>query len=191
MAILVSTGDGTTRSRKGEDMRKLLRVAVVFSIVVGLMAIGMAAFAGTQPETFTEHERDFTDTFTDSTFCINGSEEETVVSIVENGVFHATFWNDELSLFTGSLVGAFVADPVDPALPTYTGRYTVWFGDNQNQNVDNATATFRLNGSAADGSKVAFGFVHHVTADSIIFDDENHDLILDGVRSEFFNARCK
>lgn len=183
-------GDGTARSRRGEGMRKLLRVAVVFLIVVGVMAIGPAAFAGTQPETFTEHEWDFTDTFTDPMFCINGSEEETVVSIVENGVFHATFWNDELNHITGTFVGSFVADPVNPALPTYTGRHTIWFGGNQNQNVDNTTFTFRLNGSAADGSKVAFGAVHHVTAESIIF-DENDDLILDGVRSEFFKPRCK
>jgi hypothetical protein len=170
-------------------MRKLLRVAVVLSIVIGVMAIGPAAFAGTQPETFTEHEQDFTDTFTETAFCINGSEEEVVVSIVENGVYHATFWNDELNHITGTFVGTFVADPVDPALPTYTGRYTVWFGENQNQNVDNTTFTFRLNGSAADGSKVAFGAMHHVTAESIVAHDL--DLILDGVRSEFFNARCK
>jgi hypothetical protein len=170
-------------------MTKLLRVAVVLTIVLGVMAVGPAAFAGTPPETFTEHEQDFQDTFTD-VVCINGTDQEAVISIVENGVFHATFWNDELNHITGTFVGRFVADPVDPALPTYTGSYTVWFGGNQNQKADNTTFTFRANGSAPDGSKVAFGNVGHVTADSIVF-DENDELIVDGVRSEFFKGRCK
>jgi hypothetical protein len=83
---------------------------------------------------------------------------------VENGVVHARFWNDELSHFTGTFVGSFVADQVDPR--------------------------FRLNGTAADGSKVVLGTVHHFTAESIAL-GENHDLMLDGVRSELFRPRCK
>ncbi len=170
-------------------MRKLLRIAVVVVVLGGLMAAGPAAMAaGQRPETFTEHQDDYTDTFTDLA-CIGGVEQEAVISIVEDGVFHGTFFEDGRLHVTGTFVGQFIADPVDPALPTYTGRYTVWFGENQNKNVDNGTFTFHANGSAPDGSKVAFGVVHHITAGSIDWTDD--EPVLTDLRSEVDLHRCK
>jgi hypothetical protein len=170
-------------------MRTSFRVVVVVVIGLGLLAGGPAALAAGKPETFTEHEDNFTDTFTD-VVCINGTDQEAVISIVENGVFHGTFFDDGTLHVTGTFVGTFSADPVDPSLPTYTGRYTGWFGENQNSNIDNITFTFSARGSAPDGSKVNFGSVEHLTASSIEFVEGSDEPIVSGLRSEVEVFRC-
>lgn len=180
----------TGPAEKGEGMGKIFRTSVVLGVVCVLMAIGPAALAAGKPETFTEHERDFTDTFVD-VICIDGVEQDAEISIVESGVFHGTFGPDGTLHVTGTFVGRFVAEPLDASLPTYTGRYTVWFGENQNANVDNTTFTFAATGTGSDGSKVNFGGVDHLTAGSIAWDEDTGEPILSDLRSEVHAWRCK
>lgn len=170
-------------------MRTILRCAVVLGIVVGLLAAAPMAFAAAKPETFTERWRDLTEVFTD-VVCINGEFEEATISIVSNGVFHGTFFEDGRLHLTGTFVDRFVVDPVDPSLPTYTGKVTGWFGENQNSNVDNTTFTFKAVGTGSDGSRLNWHDSGHITAGSIQFDEETHEPILDDVRVEFFRSRC-
>ena len=170
-------------------MRKTCRLFVVLGVAIGILAAAPAAFAAGKPETVTEHWQ-ITDTFND-VICIGGVDQDAVISVVERGVFHGTFAQDGTYHDTGTFTGTFVADPVDPALPTYSGRYTGWFGDNNNANVDNSTFTFSATGSAPDGSKVNFGTTEHLTADSIVWPEDSDEPIVEGVRSEVHLFRCK
>ena len=47
----------------------------------------------------------------------------------------------------------------DPALPSYTGKFTVWGGFNQTRQTANGTFTFNVRGTGSDGSS----FSNHVT----------------------------
>ena len=169
-------------------MRKLLRVFVVVGMITGLLAIAPSAFAAGKPETFTEHERDFTDTFTD-VICLDGEDVLAEITIVEQGVFHITELGEELYHLTGTFTGTFVAVALGSDT-TYTGRYTTWFGENDNQNIENTTFTFRANGVGSDGTRVRFSQVGHITADEIEFPEEDGDPLVEGVRSEFFKGHC-
>src|SRR5918993_412074 len=56
--------------------------------------------------------------------------------------------------------GTFVAVPLeDPSLPSYTGKFTIWGGFNQNGKTVNGTFTFTAHGTGSDGST----FKNHAT----------------------------
>lgn len=171
-------------------MHIITRTVTIVAVLAALLGVAPPALAGNgqRPETITEHQEGFTDTFTD-VFCINGAPEEAEISIVEDGVFHGTFFQDGRYHVTGTFVGRFFANPTNPALPNYTGTYTVWFGENNNKNVDTSTFTFRANGSADDGSKAVFGHVEHLTAGVITWTDDGP--VLTDARSEVSHFRCK
>jgi hypothetical protein len=73
-------------------------------------------------------------------------------TIFEDGRVHATFIQ----------TGKFVAVPLeDPSLPSFTGRFTMWGGFNQNGKTVNGTFTFSLRGRGSDGSTVRINLVQH------------------------------
>src|SRR6266508_4082517 len=61
-------------------------------------------------------------------------------------------------------------------LPSYTGKFTVWGGFNQNGNTVNGTFTFNVRGSGSDGST----FKNHTT--------EHFNVRPDGTVNEFFHC---
>jgi len=69
---------------------------------------------------------------------------------LDNGTYHVN----------GTLTGTFtaVADGV-----TYTGRFTQWFGENENTMNSEGTVTFSVRGTSADGSRITFSEVFHYT----------------------------
>jgi len=84
-------------------------------------------------------------------------------------------WTRSPSTFTQT--GTFSAVPLeDPSLPSFTGRFTIWGGFNQNGKTVNGTFTFNLSGTGSDGSTVSF----HTT--------EHFNVRPDGTVNEFFHC---
>lgn len=162
--------------------RSWLRRSVLVACAVALLILpGSSAFA--QAQTFTETLKDQTETFIDELPCVGQAE----ITITYNAVFHFTETANGTHM-TGTLTGTFVADPLDPSLPTYTGRFTSWFGENHNPNMANATATFSVRGRAEDGSRLNFHVVAHITAETIDFSTDPPTVT--GLRVEFEKPRC-
>ena len=57
-----------------------------------------------------------------------------MLTTTANGVFHITQFPDGHYHLTGTQTGTFEFDTDDPALPDFSGRFTVWFGENGNPN---------------------------------------------------------
>jgi hypothetical protein len=162
--------------------RSWLRRSVLVACALALLILpASSAFA--QAETFTETVKDETETFIDEFPCVGPAE----ITITYNGVFHFTE-NANGVHFTGTTTGTVVADPLDPSLPTYTGRFTQWFGENHNPNMANATFTFSVRARAEDGSTVNFHVVAHVTAETV--DTSTDPPTVTGLRVRFEKPRC-
>jgi hypothetical protein len=143
----------------------------------------LAAPAWAKPVTITEHEHRVTSTFHDVIPCVGSGEELGTITTTENGVFHLTAAGLDADgnpippyHVTGTFTGTFIAVPDDSSLPTYTGRFTQWFGENSNSSgvlID--TDTFHVIGRGSDGSTIKFHETFHVTVSSdgdvtVVFD---------------------
>src|SRR6266496_2708341 len=114
---------------------------------------------GAQTETQTFHNA--TDTCVDFVPCTSNLA---TITITYNGVLHFTvnkagdFWA------TGTMTGTATAVPLDPSNPSFTGKFTTWFGeaDNKQNGVDHSTFTVHLTGS--DGSTIKFHDTAHVSS---------------------------
>jgi hypothetical protein len=148
-------------------MRRLIVLAA--ATLVGLaMLTGVAQAA--KPVTLTFHEHQVESTFTDVIPCIGNGQELATITTVENGVLHITAAAlDENGEpippyhITGTFTGTVTVVPQDPSLPTFTGHFTTWFGENSNQKTFNDTDTFTLILTGSDGSTLKFHDTFHVT----------------------------
>jgi hypothetical protein len=82
------------------------------------------------------------------------------IQIDAKGVVHVTDFGDGRYHFTFTEVGTFLA--VDAGV-TYTGRFTVWGGENSNSKNFNGTFTFSARGKGSDGSRLLLQGVAHFT----------------------------
>jgi hypothetical protein len=148
-------------------MERMMRRMLAIGLAAGLLlAMAAPALAGGPAQTFTETVKDVTETIPEVNPCTG---DEGTVTITYNAVFHVTeLASGELHV-TGTLTGTFVFVPDDSDLPTFTGRFTSWFGENHNLNEAAATTTFRVRGTGSDGSTINFHAVSHITADTIDF----------------------
>jgi hypothetical protein len=154
-------------------------------LLVTLVVSATAAQAGSPPVTFTEVIKGETETFTDVVPCREdlGAYD---ITVTENGVFHVTAAGideatEELIApyhVTGTFTGTVVAVPSDDTGPTFTGRFTQWFGENANLNSHNGTFTFSVRLRGSDGSVVRFNVVAHFSVSAT------------GVTVEFEKPRC-
>jgi hypothetical protein len=161
------------RGRRGRPQRSqgVLHVRRLI-VLVSATLVGLAMLTGVaqaKPVTLTFHEKNVVDTFTDVFPCIGNGQELATITTVENGVFHITAAaldanGDPIPPYhiTGTFTGTFTADPQDPSLPTFTGHFTNWFGENSNQKTFNSTFTFTIIGRGG-GSTVKFHETAHVT----------------------------
>jgi hypothetical protein len=149
-----------------------MRRSVLFSVtaVVLLLAFGasnaLAAGAGAVSQTQVFHNA--TQSFADVDPCTG---TRGTVTITFNGVFHVTTLANGTFWATGTQTGTFVFTPTDPTKPTDTGRFTVWFGDNDNLRNDAETSTAVIRGTRSDGTSFVFHDVEHLntTANGITF----------------------
>jgi hypothetical protein len=75
--------------------------------------------------------------------------------VLTSGQGAGTFWA------TGTQTGNFTLVLDDPTQPTYTGHFTVWFGDNDNLHNGTETATFNVHGTGSDGSTLSVHETEH------------------------------
>ena len=158
-------------------MRRILTLAVLVLATGGMLGFtATAAFAdGNGAQTTTQHFKNATDTFVDFVPC---RDFKATITITYNGVLHFTvnkagdFWA------TGTMTGTATAVPLDPSNPSFTGKFTTWFGtsDNKQNGVDHSTFTVHLTGS--DGSTIKFHDTAHVSSSA------------SGMTVSFDKARC-
>ena len=166
------------QAQKRSWLRRLILVACTSTL---LILPGSSAFA--QAETFTMVVHNQTEILTQELFCVGPAE----VTITYNGHLHMTETANGTHI-TGMETGTVVVDPLDPSLPTYTGRFTTRFGENDYPNTFNSTSTFSLRAQAEDGSSLTVYFVGHITAETIDFSTDPPTVI--GLRVGFDNLRC-
>ncbi len=75
-------------------------------------------------------------------------------TVTYSGVFHSTKLPNGTSWFTGTLHGTASFVPRDPTQPSYAGRFTQWFGDENNLQNGVEHETFHANLRGTDGSTV-------------------------------------
>lgn len=152
-------------------LRSLPGRIVILLCALALIGLGAGA-ASAKPVTLTFHEKNETFTFTDVNPCTG---EPGTLTITETGVFHVTAAgiddqgtpdpeDDQLIApyhLTGTFTGTFEFVPDDPGEPSYTGHFTVWFGENSNKKNGNGTFTFTVHGTGSDGSKLRFHETAH------------------------------
>ncbi len=165
-------------------------------LVVALAALFLGVMAGSaqasRPITMTFHEKNATETFHDVIPCLGEGGVGATITTTENGVFHVTAAgiddqgtpDPEDDVFippyhvTGTFTGTFEAVPDDSSLPTFTGHFTQWFGENSNTKNFAATFTFTVIGRGSDGSVLKF----HETA--------HFSVSAQGATLEFDKPRC-
>ena len=143
----------------------LWRMLTSLFVVSLLLLAAPSAFAeGAGVVSFTQTFKNVTEVFHDVNPC---SGAPATITATYNGVFHVTvltsgqgagtFWA------TGTQTGSFTLVPDDPAQPTYSGHFTVWFGDNDNLQNGTETATFTIHGTGSDGSTLRFHETEHMS----------------------------
>jgi hypothetical protein len=146
-------------------MRHLMTMTLAFAVMLTAAA---AVYAGSPPVTFTETET-FTETFPDVVPCRDDLGEYTV-TINARGVFHVTAAGIEEDgdfiapwHVTGGATGTVVAVPSDGTAPTFTGRFTDRFGENELVTHSSGRSTFSVRVTGSDGSRISFHVVTHYT----------------------------
>ena len=131
---------------------------------LGLLAVLLTAapaLAG-PPTTETTHQKRLVETFIDVVPTCEGGGPLYTVTTRSNLVEHTTTFDDGRMHLTFTQTGKFSAVPLDDSsLPTYSGRFTIWGGFNQNRRTATGTFTFSLTGVGSDGSRVRFSSVDH------------------------------
>ncbi len=143
-------------------MKRIVLMVTVALVAAAIMASSaLPAFAegkGAQTETLTL--KNAKETFVDVVPCTN---EEAVISVIQNGVVHTTALANGTFHFTGTFTGTFTAETADK---TYTGHFTVWFGHNQNKQNEAGTVTFNARGTAEDGTTFNAHHLFHINSSS-------------------------
>ncbi len=143
-------------------MKKTL--AIVAAIGAGLVLALPAAANGAGAVSFTQTFHNATDSFPSPNPCTGVSG---TVTVIYNGVFHVTMLTSGIGAgtfwATGTQTGTFTFAPDDPAQPTFAGRFTAWFGDNNNLRNGSETSTFSIRGTGSDGSTLNFHEVMHAS----------------------------
>lgn len=125
----------------------LLVAAVAAALVLGTP---VALAGGNGATTFTQTDHNATDTFVDVVPCTGAPA---TINLTYNAVFHGTI-NKTGSWFTGTMTGTVATTlGLDPI--TYTGHFTTWFGDENNQQNDVEHSTFNLHLTGSDGSTLS------------------------------------
>jgi hypothetical protein len=149
--------------------------------VLGLMTAGLLLFAAPAlaqpPVTETTTQKGLVETFIDVVPTCEGGGPAYTITTTSNLVEHTTTFDDGRVHATFTQTGTFVAEPLeDPSLPSFTGRFTVWGGFNQNGKTVNGTFTFSVRGTGSDGSTFSNQNVEHF------------NVIPDGTVNEFFHC---
>ena len=123
-----------------------------------LGVLALAAFAGSPLTASPAEARATTETIhvtnvTESNADVNPCSGATgTLTQTYSGVFHSTELPNGTSWFTGTLHGTFSFVPDDSTQPSYAGKFTTWFGDENNLRNEVENETFRVRLLGTDGS---------------------------------------
>lgn len=129
-------------------------------VVAALLALPAAVLAhGGPPVTFTDtvQQTDIVPSVNDCT------GDPGTLTVTYNGVFHVTQFADGHYHVTGTQTGTVEFDTADPTKPDFSGRVTVWFGENGNVNGFNGTFTLNGRATGTDGSTLQIHQTSHIT----------------------------
>ena len=151
------------------------RFATLVTAIAVLVSASPALANGSGAATFTEHQFNVTDTFLDANFCTG---DPAMITTIRTGVFHVTELPNFTYHITGTATGTFELVPLDPALPTYIGRFTQHFSESGNGQNFTASLTISVRGTGSDGSRLHFIETAHFSVSAT------------GVVVEFDTPRC-
>lgn len=134
------------------------KLASLLAAFILLLTASTALAGGNGAQTVTTHFRDVTETEADVNPCTG---DPGIVTSTFSGVAHFTGLANGTYHTTFTATGTFVFDTDDPALPDYTGRITVWGGENSNNQNFAGTFTTTVHGTGTDGSKLKFHQTAH------------------------------
>ena len=126
----------------------LLSTLTVAALVGGVLTSTPASARAT---TQTVHVTDVTESNPDVNPCSGATG---TFSQTYSGVFHSTVLPNGTSWFTGTLHGTVSFVPDDSTQPSYAGKFTTWFGDENNLRNEVEHETFRAILRGTDGSVV-------------------------------------
>jgi len=132
--------------------RILLRrlIPLIAAMALLLSAAGpTSAAASTDTQTF----HNVTQSFVTANPCTG---DLGTVTLTTNGVIHMSADATGGTHVTGTMTGTFEFAPFDASLPSFTGRFTNWFGGNIGANGEGFWSTFSLTGYGSDGSVIHF-----------------------------------
>jgi hypothetical protein len=132
-------------------LRSLLPLIAATGLLLFAAAPAIAAGSST-----TETFHGVTETFPTANPCTG---DLGTVTTTYNGVLHTSFDGTGGIHVTGTLTGTFEFAPDDSSLPSFTGRFTNWFGQNIGANGQGFWSTFSLTGYGSDGSVIHFNGV--------------------------------
>jgi len=141
-------------------MRAKFLLAVLVVAVAALVAVPVASPAGAGAVSFTQNWHNVTETSTDVNPC---SGAPGTLTLTYNAIFHVTTLENGTYWATFTQTGAFSFVPFDSSQPSYTGRFTVWDGDNWNNRNTTETVTFNLKGTGSDGSTLTLHETEHLS----------------------------
>jgi hypothetical protein len=139
----------------------MFRRLIVLPLTAFLFLVAGPAYAG-PPTTETNTQKGLVETFVDVVPTCEGGGPLYTITTTSNLVEHETVFDDGSVHATFTQTGTFTAVPLeDPSLPSYTGKFTVWGGFNQNGSTVNGTFTFNVRGTGSDGSTFSNSNVEH------------------------------
>ena len=141
----------------------MIRRALIGALTAGLLLVFTAGTATAAPITETTTTKGLVETFVDIVPSCEGGGPLYTITTTSNLIEHETIFDDGRVHATFTQTGTFVAVPLDdPSLPSYTGKFTVWGGFNQNSDsVVNGTFTFNVRGKGSDGSTFSNSSIDH------------------------------
>ncbi|HSH58994.1 MAG TPA: hypothetical protein VK988_05000 [Acidimicrobiales bacterium] len=162
-------------------------------VFLALVLAASTLVAGARPASAHGGAETLTATFKDAAELLPNTDPcsgvRETIEVTQKGVFHLTRHADGHYHMGGTVTGEFRAVPHDPTRPTYVGRFTVRFGQNDNDRMDNAQFTNTIRAEGSDGSVRAFHGVSHITAAHIDFSTE--PAIVSDVKVSFEKFRCE
>jgi hypothetical protein len=133
-----------------------LRLTLLTAAALALSAAFVSAQARTTTDT--QHFTNLVESDHVSDCNGNGHFTETFVS---SGVMHTTQLDNGTFHFTVTAQGTDTLVPSNLSLPTYTGHFDFWDGDNLNQKNEISTFTQAEQLKGSDGSTLKFQIVAH------------------------------
>jgi hypothetical protein len=148
-----------------------LRFAFIPLIALALLVAGTTRSfaAGAGAVSVTQHFHNATDSIVDVFPCSTDPSAPYTITLTYNGALHYTVLTlgpgAGTGWFTITQTGTFAATPLDPTsgLPSFTGHFTFWEGDNANLQNSTGTVTLTIKGTGSDGSAFSSHMVEHIT----------------------------